>query len=313
MTVSTSLKFIETYFWAVFVGAFVLGLLAPAVGLHLRPLVVPAIMMLTFLTLLRADLRAVAQHFKRPLHLSYLLAGQLVIIPVLVYVAVSGTSQAFAVSCLLLAAMPPAIAAVALTELVKGDTSLSLTLTVLAHCVAPLSVTALFYLLPETSVAVKWWSFAQHLVLIIAVPMGAAMVARHIARDFIERHEGLVNPMNVLLLALTLYIVAATQSETIIRDAVNLLPMVLGLYGLFLALYFLGHAWAWRSEKKAKLAVCVTNTYMNNGLAIALAFTFFEPEVIVLVVLSEVPWVTTLGIFCYVQRLLLFNRCDVGS
>ena len=305
---SATLKFIETHFWAVFTAAFVFGLFTPAVGLFLRPVVVPAIMILTFLTLLRADFEAVGQHLKRPLYLIYLLAGQLFIIPVLIYVAVSSMNQAFAVSCLLLAAMPPAIAAVALTEFVKGDTSLSLTLTVLAHGVAPLSVTALFFLLTGTSVSVEWTSFARHLALIILLPMGAALIVRRVAKDFIGRHEDLINPSNVLLMSFTLYVVAGTQSETIISDAFNLLPMVVGLYGLFLALFFLGHVWAWRSDKSGKIAVSVTNAYMNNGLAIALAFTFFEPEVVVLAVLSEIPWMTTLAAFCYVQQRLLFNR-----
>jgi hypothetical protein len=43
---------------------------------------------------------------------------------------------------------------------------------------------------------------------------------------------------------------------------------------------------------------------MNNALAISIAVTFFNPKIALLMVLSEIPFGTTLGIFRYLQKYL---------
>jgi hypothetical protein len=48
----------------------------------------------------------------------------------------------------------------------------------------------------------------------------------------------------------------------------------------------------------------VSAAYMNNGLAIVLASAYFGPDILVLMVLSEIPWNTLLAPFKRVVRKL---------
>ena len=49
-----------------------------------------------------------------------------------------------------------------------------------------------------------------------------------------------------------------------------------------------------KEELKSKIAISIGLAYMNNGLAIVLAAVYFDPSILLLVVLSEIPWNTLL-------------------
>ena len=57
-----------------------------------------------------------------------------------------------------------------------------------------------------------------------------------------------------------------------------------------------------KQKKENRIAVAIGAAYMNNGMAIVLATSYFKPEVLVLMVLSELPWNTLLGPFKKVMR-----------
>lgn len=84
----------------------------------------------------------------------------------------------------------------------------------------------------------------------------------------------------------------------------SLLFDVLWLYILFIILFLAGYFMAFWRKKEDKIALAVSKSYMNNALAIGLAFAFFDPRITILMVLSEIPWNTTLGLF---KLLLLLD------
>jgi predicted Na+-dependent transporter len=60
----------------------------------------------------------------------------------------------------------------------------------------------------------------------------------------------------------------------------------------------------YKQNKENRIAVAIGAAYMNNGMAIVLATSYFKPEVLVLMVLSELPWNSLLGPFKRVIRQL---------
>jgi predicted Na+-dependent transporter len=69
------------------------------------------------------------------------------------------------------------------------------------------------------------------------------------------------------------------------------------LYLVFILLHIIGYMICFRQNKENRIAVAIGAAYMNNGMAIVLAASYFKPEVLVLMVLSELPWNTLLGPF----------------
>ncbi|MGM0532165.1 MAG: hypothetical protein ACQER7_12540, partial [Bacteroidota bacterium] len=66
------------------------------------------------------------------------------------------------------------------------------------------------------------------------------------------------------------------------------------LYLIFILLHVFGFMMGFTEDRKGKIATAIGSAYMNNGMAIVLAAMYFEPSIVILVVLSELPWNTLL-------------------
>jgi predicted Na+-dependent transporter len=84
----------------------------------------------------------------------------------------------------------------------------------------------------------------------------------------------------------------------------NLIWKTALLYLVFILLHAIGYLMGYRESKESKIAMSVTAAYMNNGLAIVLASTYFGADIHVLMVLSEIPWNTLLAPFKRIIRHL---------
>ena len=73
---------------------------------------------------------------------------------------------------------------------------------------------------------------------------------------------------------------------------------------MFILLHLIGYLICYRENKEDKIAFSVTAAYMNNGMAIVLASAYFGPEILILMVLSEIPWNTLIAPFKRIIRHL---------
>jgi len=76
------------------------------------------------------------------------------------------------------------------------------------------------------------------------------------------------------------------------------------LYLVFILLHLLGFLMGYSQDLEGKIATTIGAAYMNNGLAIVLAAVYFEPSILFLMVLSELPWNTLLIPFKRVIKYL---------
>lgn len=103
-------------------------------------------------------------------------------------------------------------------------------------------------------------------------------------------------------MALIIYAVISVQSEAILQNPLGIIGDLFWIYLLFILFHIVGYVSAFWRKKEDKIALSVTKTYMNNALAIVIALQFFSPQVALIMVISEIPWGTTLGIFKYFLR-----------
>jgi predicted Na+-dependent transporter len=66
---------------------------------------------------------------------------------------------------------------------------------------------------------------------------------------------------------------------------------------VFISLHVIGYFIAFKEKKENRTAIAIGAAYTNNGLAIVLAVSYFRPEILVLMVLSEIPWSTLPALF----------------
>ncbi len=296
------IKFIEKYFWLIFSAGFVVGLFVPSLGKAIEGILIPLLMVVLFLTFLKVEVGGIWEYIKRPGFVGYIVFVYLFVIPAVVYLLLQWLDPRIAIGFLLLTAMPPGVVSASFTDIAKGNIALSLAVTVVGYFTAPLSVVALFFFLTGTSFSLDLWNFFQILVVMIVVPFVAAQIVRSKWRTVVRKTKKYYSAVNILLIAAIIYIVPALQSEKILAHPESVVRDVMWLYVLFIILHIIGYFMVWWRPKRDRIAVSVTKTYMNNSLAIVLAITFFDPSIALLVILSEVPFVTLLSGFRFVMR-----------
>lgn len=298
------IKLTQEKFWIPLTLALVLGLLFPSLGLQLRGLVIPIVMILFFLTSLKIDFLEVLAHIKKPLFVIYIIIMYLLIIPAFLYGIFQFINPELAIAILLLASISPGASAPVLTDIFKGNTTLSMAISLTSYIVSPFTVLLLFFLLTQKVVLLNLNSIFQTLLLINVLPLVVAQILRKISKPFIEKTKQHYSFINICLIGFVIYIVVAVQAKDILQNPFSAFIDVLWLYLLFIVLFIAGYFTAFWRNKSDKIALAVTKTYMNNTPTIAIALAFFSPKVALLMVLSEIPWGTTLGIFKWLLKYL---------
>ena len=113
--------------------------------------------------------------------------------------------------------------------------------------------------------------------------------------------------INIVLLSLMVYAVIGSQRDVIFSNSIKILWQLSFLYLVFILLHFVGFLTGHKQDLQGKLATTIGVAYMNNSMAIVLAALYFEPSILVLMVLSDVPWSTMLMPFGKIA-MLITNR-----
>ncbi len=299
------IKLIEKNFVVVLVLSMVTGLFLPTLGKGHTNLIIPFFMVIFFLTCLKVDYLDVLSHIKKPLLMVYILLMYLLVIPVVVYGIFTFINPGLALGMLLLVSVPPGTGAPLFTDLVKGNTSLSIAVSLLAYLFAPFSVSLLFFMFTNQSVQLDLWGMMQTLMLVNFLPLFAAQVVRKMAKPLVTKTQSYFGVISLCLLFVLVYLAVSNQAHEIMTQSISSMFInIFWLYVLFIFVHIFGYFMAFRMKKEDKIALSVTKTYSNIGLAIGLAATFFSPQILLLMVLAEAPWNTCLGIFKYFVKYL---------
>lgn len=285
---------IEKYFWVFFIAGLVLGLVAPVYNDFLMTLLKPFLMIMLFLVFLKTDVGQIFKKIRNYKQMTFLALSFMIVIPLLFYFVLKTFDQEFAVGILLLTAMPAAVASPALTDIVKGNTALSTSIVIITSIIAPFTVPFLFWLIQFDDLSVSPWWLLKDLAMIIIVPVLASQAIKKYSTRFIVKKAHQLTSVNILILSLMVYIAMGSQRDVIVNDFTGILWHTFLLYLVFIVLHVLGHFMGFAEDHKGKIAITIASAYKNNGMAIVLAALYFEPSVLVLMVLSELPWNTLL-------------------
>jgi predicted Na+-dependent transporter len=302
-----AVKIIEANFWLFLIIALVCGLALPNFGKHLNALIIPLLMVLLFLAYLKIDIIEIVAHVRKPIFLLYILLIYLLCIPLLVYFVFLHLDSQLALALAFLSAMPPGIGSPALTDIVEGNTSLSTALSLIAHLISPFTLLFILFFTTGKALHIDAVSLLKTLVLVSFIPLVAAQVIRRMSVRVVQtvnRTKIFYSSITIFLFAFITYIITAGQSQAILTQPLDAVRNLLWLYCFFIFLHAVGYLVAFWRNKPDRIALSVSKAYMNNALAIALAIAFFSPHIAYIIVLSDIPWNTTLGGFKYLLKFL---------
>ncbi|WP_348749243.1 arsenic resistance protein [Pseudomonas rhodesiae] len=222
------------------------GLLAPSWGHGLGVWITPAIAVLMYAMFLQIPFLDLRQGLSHKRFMAALLLANFILVPLLVWGLTLGLAErpALLVGALLVLLTPCIDYVVVFTHIGKGDSRLMLAAT-------PVLLLLQLLLLPlylglmlgaQSGVVIDAQPFVQAFVLLIVVPMVAA-----VATTFLARRSAVVGTWNaawawlpVPAMALVLFVVIGSQITSVVRDFSLLLPVIPVYVGFLLLAPLMG-------------------------------------------------------------------------
>ena len=226
----------------------------------------------------------------------------MIIIPLLFYLPVSFFDKQLALGILLLTAMPSGLSSPALADIVKGNISLAMSIVLVTQVIAPFTVPLLFWIVGTHGLEINKLLLFRDISILVFTPLTLAQITKRTFPNIIKRNQHLFTSANIFILFAFVYIMISSQRVTMLANPLSLLWKTAILYLVFILLHAIGYFIKFREPKENRIALSVTAAYMNNGLAIVLASTYFGPEILILMVLSEFPWNTLIAPFKRIVR-----------
>jgi bile acid:Na+ symporter, BASS family len=290
--------FIEKYFWLFLIAGIVIGLWNP-MSLKTFPAFLPKTLlgMMLFFVFLKIDSLQVLENIRNYKLMIYISLVYMFIIPLLFFFTINIFNPELATGILLLTAMPAGVSTPALTDIIKGNATLSMSLAIVSQMIAPFTVPLLFWLIDFNGHSINKLLMLKDIAIIVFLPMIISQVIKKYFPLAIKKTQHLFTSMNVLLLFAFVFLAISSQRNNILENTSGLVWKIGVLYLVFIILHVIGYMICYKQNKENRIAVAIGAAYMNNGMAIVLAASYFKPEILVLVVLSELPWNTLLAPF----------------
>jgi BASS family bile acid:Na+ symporter len=297
--------YIEKYFGLFLIAGIVLGLLLPVYSSVLMSFLKPLLMMMLFLVFLKTDVSQIIKSMKNYRLTASVVVLNIIIIPLFFYFITNLFDHNLAVGALLLTAMPAAIASPALTDISKGNTALSASIVIVSSLMAPLTVPFLFWIIRISDLTINPWWLLVDISVIIIIPLMVSQIVKRYKPRFVQKNQDIFTSVNVFILAAMVYVAIASQRDAMMINSLELIVDTGFLYLLFILLHVMGYFIGHSKSREDKIAITVVSAYRNNGLAIVLAAVYFEPPILILMVLTELPWNTLLIPF---RRIATYYR-----
>jgi len=288
---------IEKYFWAFLLAGILTGLWQPVV--INAPDFVPKLLMgiNLFLVFLKIDSLRIIENLGNLKLMVWIASAYMLFLPVLFYFLINIFDNELALGMLLLTSMPAGISIPVLTDLVKGNVPLSMSLAIVTQLVAPVTIPFLFWLIGGGVLHINKLQVFRDIAMLVFVPMILAQLAKRLLPGTINKTKNFFTSINVVVLFSFVYIVMSSQRDVILSNPASLIWKTVVIYAVFISLHIIGYMIGYRQPKENRITLSVGAAYMNNGLAIVLAATYFSPGILALMILSELPWNTLPGPF----------------
>jgi ACR3 family arsenite transporter len=293
---------IEKQYWILLLAGILIGLWQP---LHFEtPKYLPKILlgMMLFFVFLKIDVLEILENIKNYRLMTYLGLVYAIIIPILFYFLFRIFDRELALGILLLVSMPAGVSSPALTDILKGNISLAMSIVLVTQILAPFTVPFLFWIIGTRGLEINKLFLLRDIAILVFLPLILAQITKRNFPSPVKKSQHLFTSANIIILFVFVYIMISSQRNIIINNPVSLLWKTAILYLVFILLHVIGYFIRFRESKDRRIAMSVTAAYMNNGLAIVLASSYFGPDILILMVLSEIPWNTLLAPFNSIIR-----------
>ena len=130
-------QIIEKYFWLFLLAGLILGLWYPVFNEFLLSLVEPILMIMLFFVFLKTDVIQVFKSLKEFKLMGYFVLLFMLAIPLMFFFTIKLFNTKLAIAVLLLTSMPAGVTTPTLTDILKGNIPVSMSIVIITSLIAP--------------------------------------------------------------------------------------------------------------------------------------------------------------------------------
>ncbi len=189
---------------------------------------------------------------------------------------VLGLPPSLAAGLILVGCCPSGTASNVMTFIAKGDTALSVTISSINTCLAPVVTPFIFLFLADTLIPVDAAALFVDILKIVLAPIAIGVAINMMAGDAVKRIISLVPLVSVVAIIAIITIVVALSAAKLATVAVIAFVAVVLHNALGLSLGYGASRGIGMTHRKGK-AVAFEIGMENSGLAVALAIAHLDP------------------------------------
>ena len=281
----------EQFFWILMIISVLAGLFAPSLFIQFEGIIIYIIMIIMGLLFLKVDIVDVLTHIKKPYKVIYICMIKLLLFPILIYFIFNQANLSLQMALFLLAALPTGVSSAVFTDIMKGRTSLNLTIVIISNLLSVFTIPFLFFIFYKTTLNIDVMLMFTSLLKIIFIPFIIAKVIKRIfIPNIVKNLQSYLNFKIIILLSLMIAISISVSAETLLATIQNQFMIITCLFACFFAFQLIGYFSIFWKSKEEKLASSNSCMIMNNILGIVLAIAFFDKPVLNIIILSLIPW-----------------------
>jgi len=281
--------------WVFLTGSIFLGILFPKLKIF-KPYIAYFLMVVLYVTFLKVDVNVALSHIKRPLLIIYYVLMNLVISPIILYFLFFAFTKNYSIlsSVLLLGLVPSGVAASAMTDVSKGETPLTVVLTIVSHLVAIFTIPTIFFIVFRKSMNLNYISILIDVAKLIGIPLILATLSNMIFKEKINFIKKRAKLFTVISLVFVISSIMAVNSTYIKETPTKVLIYLSILYVVFIFSQLFSFFTVPSLSVKEKIAISNAKTFSNIGLGLVIASKYLSPEAAIILALSQIPWPTML-------------------
>jgi BASS family bile acid:Na+ symporter len=307
------LKLLAGHARALLAAGVFLGILLPGLAATLRPLLTVVVIATLVGALLRLDWLRLNSLLRRPALVAQLACWQLLLSPLLVWLAAAliGLPPAVGLALILQAASPPIGGAAIFVMLLGLDASLAMVVSVVTILLLPLTLTPLMLLAPA-GVHIDLPAFFLRVSVLVLVPFVLAWLLRRLLGPVrLQRYDSEIGGLNVLLLVIFAIGVMDGLTARLLADPGFIGALFVLAWVMALLLHLAAYGVFLRSGLSSAVSAAVCSGNRNMGLMLAITAGSAGPEFSLYIGVAQFPmyFMPLLINFC-LQRFKLSPNID---
>ncbi len=302
------LKIIERNFGIVLLIAGLVGYFFPIVFLPFKNFAAELLMFALFLGFLKIDFSEITHLKANWEKMIFWVIISLFLFPLFFYFISIPFDENLRMGLFLLAAISSAVMGPLIASILNLKIMWATVFVVLTSFLIPFSLPFLVKLGFGMVVEISPFSILLFLCKMVFIPAGLAFLFRRCGKTITEELKNNSGFLGTIGMVVFLGTVIADNQKQLSENLLSLFSLwaLIAISLLFLARFCIGYFLP-AKDIKEKLTNSLIFGNMNNGLAIILAAQFFAPQVLLVTLLSEIPWVLAQPIFSGFARKKLLN------